>query len=259
MIEMKKRTDYSAGRKAGIAVAIGFGTIAFFAGGWVVIPMLLGVLAAILGVLAVALVLASPFLVLGFGVYGAVHLSQRRRAPAVVPATSRPIAASAVPYELVSPAVAPAPVVAAPAAAPTPAAAPAPAPRAELPVPIQTQAQRIEGRARELLGRTGHGAIGQEDRALVQRALDDYLPQALKAFRALPPGSGQWAVTADGKTGAQMLQEQLDLIEQSLQQVEVRIWRSGAERMLAQQRFLEQRIGPAPGGDEDDELRLPPR
>jgi hypothetical protein len=259
VIEMKKQTHNNTGRNVGIALAIVFGTLAFFAGGWIVIPILLG----LVGVLLVGLALASPFLVLGFGIYGMVHLvQQRQRQIPLVPAHGP---ATQVPYQLVpphatpipsAPATVPAPVAVAPPA--IAAAAAPPTPNAELPTSIRTKVQQIEHRANELLARSGPGALAGEDRALAQRALSDYLPQALKAYRALPPGSGDWAVTAGGKTGVQMLEEQLELIEQSLRQIEVRIWRSGAEQMLAQQRFLEQRFGDPKPGDDQDELRLPP-
>jgi hypothetical protein len=266
VIEMKKRPDNPGARNAAIAAAIVLGSIAFFAGGWVVIPMFLAVVGTLLAVLTVAVLLGAPFLVVGFGIYGMTRLAKQRRA--AVPAVPTPAAAAAhVPYQLVPPQTVPVPPPPAPAPAVVarPAAPPAPArhavPHADLPATVRAKVQRTERRARELLDRGGPSAISQEDRVLVQRTLQDYLPHALRAYRALPPGSGEWAVTADGKTGAQLLEEQLDLIEESLRQIEVRIWRSGAERMLAQQRFLEERFGTTANSDEggDDELRLPPK
>jgi hypothetical protein len=108
-----------------------------------------------------------------------------------------------------------------------------------LPPPALERIDRIRRKADALAG----SAASPEDRYLVQSTLDDYLPGAVEAYRSLPPGSGEWPVTADGRTGLQLLQDQLDLLERNLDQIAGHAWRDGAQRLLAHQRFLEERLG----------------
>ena len=108
-----------------------------------------------------------------------------------------------------------------------------------LPPAVLERIDRIRQKAEALAG----SAAGPEDRYLVQSTLDDYLPGAVEAYRSLPPGSGEWPVTADGRTGLRLLEDQLDLLDRNLDEIAGHAWRDGAQRLLAHQRFLEQRLG----------------
>jgi hypothetical protein len=116
-----------------------------------------------------------------------------------------------------------------------------------LPPSVREQMDRIRRKAEALAGSAG----SPEDRYLVQSTLDDYLPGAVEAYRSLPPGSGEWPVTADGRTGLRLLQDQLDLLERNLDEIAGHAWRDGAQRLLAHQRFLEERLGVGSARDLD--------
>jgi hypothetical protein len=109
-----------------------------------------------------------------------------------------------------------------------------------LPVTARERVDRIRWKAGALAESTG----SSEDRYLVQRTLDDYLPGAVDAYLSLPPGSADWPVTPEGRTGLTLLEDQLDLLERNLDQIAGHAWQQGAQRLLAHQRFLEERLGP---------------
>jgi hypothetical protein len=108
-----------------------------------------------------------------------------------------------------------------------------------LPPSVQERIDRIHRKAAALAERAGTS----EDRYLVQRTLDDYLPEAVDAYLSLPPGSAERPVTPEGRTGLRLLEDQLDLLERSLDGITDHAWQRGAQRLLAHQRFLEERLG----------------
>jgi len=116
-----------------------------------------------------------------------------------------------------------------------------PIPRVQEPLPtsVLERIDRINRKAAALAERAG----SSEDRYLVQRTLDDYLPEAVDAYLSLPPGSAERPVTPEGRTGLQLLEDQLDLLERSLDGITDHAWQRGAQRLLAHQRFLEERLG----------------
>jgi hypothetical protein len=116
-----------------------------------------------------------------------------------------------------------------------------------LPPSVLERIERVRRKAAALEGSAG----SPEDRYLVQSTLDDYLPGAVAAYRSLPPGSDDWPVTPDGRTGLRLLQDQLDLLERNLDEIAGNAWRDGARRLLAHQRFLEERLGVGSTGDLD--------
>ena len=63
------------------------------------------------------------------------------------------------------------------------------------------------------------------------------------AYLSLPPGSADWPVTADGRTGLRLLEDQLELLERNLDEISGHAWRRGVRRLLAHERFLEDRLG----------------
>jgi hypothetical protein len=116
-----------------------------------------------------------------------------------------------------------------------------------LPPSVVERIDRIRRKGGALAG----SAASPEDRYLVQSTLDDYLPGAVEAYRSLPPGSGEWPATPDGRTGLRLLEDQLDLLERNLDEIAGHAWRDGTQRLLAHERFLEERLGVGPAGDLD--------
>jgi hypothetical protein len=196
-------------------------------------PQILGAILAIVVVLLVLAfilaILAAPFLVVVLAVYGLVKVLRREPAVAAAvragPAPVGPLAAQALPSE-------PAPAPGAPQAA------------AELPPEIAAQAARVRDRAIALRSADGARYLGAEDQDLIERTLSQYLPGCLATYQALPRSATSQPMEAEGKTGDQLVAEQLRLLEESLDRVTQRVFEAGAAQLVAQQRFLEERLRP---------------
>jgi hypothetical protein len=197
-------------------------------------PNILGAILAIVVVLVilafVLAVLAAPFLVVALAVYGLVKALQRGSARAGVPAAGPAVAG-------------PAPVgpQAAQALPSQPAAAPSPA---ELPPEIAAQAARVRDRAIALRSADGARYLGAEDQDIIERTLSQYLPGCLATYQALPRSPTSQPMEAGGKTAEQLVADQLRLLEESLDRVAQRVFEVGAAQLVAQQRFLEERLRP---------------
>lgn len=72
---------------------------------------------------------------------------------------------------------------------------------------------------------------------------DDFAPNAIKSYLALPPSTAQTTVLVDGKTGADLLNEQLDLLIRGVDQQLVAAAMASGDQMVAGQRFLQEKFG----------------
>jgi hypothetical protein len=133
-----------------------------------------------------------------------------------------------------------------PSAPPVPPAAPqraaSPDPLARLQAEQRAQVDRIHRKAAALL-EGGRFPAGSRNLHLVRRTLDAYLPTTLHAYLALPPGTDDWVAAPDGRTSVQVLRDQLTLLEAKLDEVAGDLWRSDVQRLLANERFLEEHFG----------------
>ena len=147
------------------------------------------------------------------------------------------------------------------------APAPQPAPRVDLtkPAPVETLASLASSSAipddvRERAGRLDlesastlaylreHHAPAAEVFELEQ-IRTDFGPQALRSYLALAPGTADTTEVLDGKTGHQLIAEQLDLL---LDQVTAHLHRAarlGSDELLANHRFLTEKF--KTGGDSE--------
>jgi hypothetical protein len=116
-----------------------------------------------------------------------------------------------------------------------------------LPQTVQERINRIRLKAEAL----AHSAHSLEDRHLVESTTDRYLPGAVDAYLSLPPGSAEWPAAPDGRTGLGLLEHQLDMLERNLDKIAGHAWQHGTQRLLAHERFLEERLGPAATEDLD--------
>lgn len=216
------------------------GWVALIAGVvFVAIPIAAGALGLVLLLIAafagMFLSVLAPFLI-GFAIYKA--------------ASSRPRVV--YPYPLV-----PAPAGSAPgwapATAPPPAAQPPPDPLARLPEELRARVDRIRAKAWSLLQRPNRFPTGSRNLHLVQRTLDQYLPATLHSYLSLPPGSDDRVAAADGRTAIQVVRDQLDLLETRLDDVAGDLWQADVQRLLANERFLEEHFGRR----EPDDLKIP--
>lgn len=85
----------------------------------------------------------------------------------------------------------------------------------------------------------------------VEQIHDDFAPTAVRGYLALPRVTADTEPVQDGKTGGQLLDEQLTLLDGALDDIAAEARGHGADGLLASYRFLRDKFG-SPG----DELKL---
>jgi hypothetical protein len=212
-------------------VAVGALVALGIVGALVVLGNLPGLLIAMLviGVLLVVVgVLALPFVLAGVAVYGLTRLAAgatspgRARRPWGPPSGDR--------------AAAPAPG--------HPAARPGPR---DLTPDLAAQVARIQEKGAALQSPDQQPYVSVADRHRVEETLGEYLPRILATYRAFPQGSDSWTIESEGATVHELVARQLAVLEESLDEIAQRVFRAGADHLLAQQRFLEERFPPSAG------------
>jgi hypothetical protein len=87
---------------------------------------------------------------------------------------------------------------------------------------------------------------GSQDAFVVQKTVTDYLPSTLQAYLNLPRAYATLHRLSDGRTAAQLLLEQLTLLDAKLGAVADAVNKNDADALLANGRFLEDRFGSSP-------------
>ena len=111
-----------------------------------------------------------------------------------------------------------------------------------LPVAYQAKVDEILRRIDGLLKYADRFPLGSEELYVVKQTAVDYLPTTLNAYLALPPGYGYAPVGPERKPALHVLWEQLCLLEAKLDDIEQGVHRRHADSLLANGRFLEQRL-----------------
>jgi hypothetical protein len=151
----------------------------------------------------------------------------------------------------------------APARVPTPKAAPQPAadPYTEwmrdsrLPGEARAQLVALNLRTREALTHLhGLGQQGSEAEYLARAIREQYVPTAVSAYLKLPRTRADTAPIEGGKTGRDLLREQLDLLLEAVQDILDATLQAGGRELLTHQRFLEDRFGVA--AEKADDLKV---
>ncbi len=86
---------------------------------------------------------------------------------------------------------------------------------------------------------------------MLRQIAEDYAPEAVRAYLKLPPSLANVTPLQDGKTGRDLLGEQLDLLLGAVQDIMRDAAQAGSQHLLAHQRFLKDRFAKA-----HDELKL---
>lgn len=81
----------------------------------------------------------------------------------------------------------------------------------------------------------------------LEQIRDDFAPNAIRTYLALPPSTARTTVIVDGKTGEVLLNEQLDLLIRGVDQQLVSAAMASGDEMQASERFLREKFGPRPG------------
>ncbi|RNI19624.1 hypothetical protein [Flexivirga caeni] len=114
---------------------------------------------------------------------------------------------------------------------------------ARIPADIRERAQRLDRECTStLIYLREHGAPADQVFE-VEQIQSDFGPQALRSYLALAPGTEDTTEVLDGKTGHQLVVEQLDLL---LAQVDAQLHRAsrlGSDELLANHRFLTEKFG----------------
>lgn len=76
----------------------------------------------------------------------------------------------------------------------------------------------------------------------VEQIHQDFAVEAINAYLALAPGSANTVVLRDGKTGLDLLNEQLDLLSEGVHDAQQRAEELGAEQILASHTFVQQKF-----------------
>jgi hypothetical protein len=84
---------------------------------------------------------------------------------------------------------------------------------------------------------------GSQDSFVVQKTVTDYLPSTLQAYLNLPRAYATVHRFSDGRTAAQVLIDQLTLLDKKLDEVADAVNKNDADALLANGRFLEDRFG----------------
>src|SRR5215469_2386685 len=146
------------------------------------------------------------------------------------------------------PAPEPVPVTQPAAAIPAPAPAPlAPAadPVLRLPLAVRAKAEQIRLKA-DLFSREFEQApMGSRNLYILRRIQAEYLPATLQSYLAL--GGDDRARSPDGRTGQQVLRDQLQLLDGKLDEIADDLQRENIDRLLTNERFLEEHFGRGAG------------
>lgn len=81
----------------------------------------------------------------------------------------------------------------------------------------------------------------------LEQIRDDFAPNAINTYLALPPSTARTTLIVDGKTGEVLLNEQLDLLIKGVDQQLVSAAMASGDEMVASERFLREKFGARPG------------
>lgn len=91
----------------------------------------------------------------------------------------------------------------------------------------------------QLLAKQG---IGSHDLYTVKKTVFDYLPETLESYMKLPSVYSKVHKLSNGKTADVLLIEQLTVIDTTMQDIVQNIYAEDANKLMTNQRFLEQRM-----------------
>lgn len=122
-----------------------------------------------------------------------------------------------------------------------------------IPAPAMEPFLRIRKNVLELLPRVREFPPGSMELFTLQQTALDYLPNALDTYLQLPPAYARSSRVDGARTPVQVLVDDLTLLDQKMEQVRSEVRRQDTDRLLAHDRFLEDRFGAERKG-----LSLPP-
>ncbi|GAC1613661.1 MAG: hypothetical protein NVS9B1_22440 [Candidatus Dormibacteraceae bacterium] len=127
--------------------------------------------------------------------------------------------------------------------------------RGKVPDDVYKKVVSIQQTIMGILPKIDRLGAGSPDAFVVQKTVTDYLPSTLQAYLNLPGAYATLHRLSDGRTAAQVLLDQLTLLDRKLDEVADAVNKNDADALLANGRFLADRFGgsaltlptPAPG------------
>lgn len=95
----------------------------------------------------------------------------------------------------------------------------------------------------QVLPRASELGPGSQEMHVLVRTATDYLPSALQPYLALPRLYAEHKPLTDGRTAAQVLCAQLDVMNARMQDIVDAVLRADGDRLIANERFLEDKFG----------------
>jgi len=123
--------------------------------------------------------------------------------------------------------------------------APSADPLQRLPLAVRAKAEQIRLKA-DLFSREFEQApMGSRNLYILRRIQAEYLPATLLSYLAL--GGDDRARSPDGRSGQQVLRDQLELLDGKLDEIADDLQRENIDRLLTNERFLEEHFGRGAG------------
>ncbi len=114
-----------------------------------------------------------------------------------------------------------------------------------LPLAIRTILQDIKSALAQLLPNLPlireQQLLSQQDMFYISQAAQQYVPEALQVFLAIPQEGQTVVIDLEGKSAEQILAEQLQLIANKLAQLQQQLLQQHGQKLLVQKRFLQEK------------------
>jgi hypothetical protein len=120
-----------------------------------------------------------------------------------------------------------------------------PDPLLRVPLEVRAKAEQIRLKADMFSREFEHAPMGSRNLYILRRIQAEYLPATLQSYLAL--GGDDRARSPDGRTGQQVLRDQLQLLDGKLDEIADDLQRENIDRLLANERFLEEHFGRGAG------------
>lgn len=118
-------------------------------------------------------------------------------------------------------------------------------PLLRLPLAVRAKAEQIRLKADMVSREFEQAPIGSRNLYILGRIQAEYLPATLQSYLAL--GGDDRARSPDGRTGQQVLRDQLALLDGKLDEIADDLQRENLDRLLTNERFLEEHFGRGAG------------
>jgi hypothetical protein len=115
--------------------------------------------------------------------------------------------------------------------------------KGKLPDEVFQKVLSIQQTLQAILPKISRLGPGSQDAFIVQKTITDYLPSTMQAYLNLPRAYATVHRMSDGRTAAQVILDQLTVLDSRLEQVAEAVNKNDTDALLANGRFLEDRFG----------------